>query len=96
MTTSGPGCGFHHSVLCGLSLLPSERSRLTIKEKISLNKLVVLFFFIFFSFLCPGPVVGKSVGDLIVLVEEGDIPGMGALTDKAEGKYEKVMRRKEN
>lgn len=65
MTTSGPGCGFHHSVLCGLSLLPSERSRLTIKEKISLNKLVVLFFSFFFSFLCPGPVVGKYVGELV-------------------------------
>lgn len=44
VTTSGPGCGFHHFVLCSLSLLPSECSRLIIKEKISLNKLVALFF----------------------------------------------------
>lgn len=39
---------------------------------------------------------GEVCGWVGVLVEEGDIPGMGALTDKAEGKYEKVMRRKEN
>ncbi|XP_009948866.1 PREDICTED: ATP synthase F(0) complex subunit C1, mitochondrial-like, partial [Leptosomus discolor] len=58
VTASGPGCGFHHSVLCGLSLLPSEPSRLTIKEKISLNKLVVIFFF------SPYVLVGKYLGKL--------------------------------
>lgn len=85
------GCGFHHFVLSGLSLLSSERSRLTIKEKISLNKVVALFFF-----LCAGPWLGKPVGDVDVLVEEGNILDLGTPTDEAEWECEMVVARKKN